>query len=120
MFLAASAAQAQITIGGSVFGGARQADVNGSSTVTVLDGNIFTVYGGNDISGTIGTSSELPDALTLKTENNITDDWNAFVRVSSKQHVETTGAEGGDPAGPRGNGQRYAAVFPGAAGSQPV
>ena len=65
MFLAASAAQAQITIRGSVFGGARQADVNGSSTVTVLDGTIYTVYGGNDISGTVkgGTNVDIRHSI---------------------------------------------------------
>ena len=89
-------------IDGNVFGGARQADVGGSAFVNI-DGAHATsyilinqVYGGNDISGTIGTASEVPDALTLKGENNITNEWNAFVRVSSKEHVTTTGTEGNE------------------------
>ena len=77
-------------IDGSVFGGARQADVGGSAFVNI-DGAHSTsyilinqVYGGNDISGTIGTS-EVPDALTLDEENHIDNTWNAFVRISSKK-----------------------------------
>lgn len=65
MLFATTAAQAQITIAGNVFGGARQADVDGSSTVTVLDGNIQNVYGGNDISGTVkgGTNLEIRHSI---------------------------------------------------------
>ena len=50
----------------AVFGGARMANVEGRSFVNI-DGEhasdyivIDYVYGGNDISGTIGTSTELP------------------------------------------------------------
>ena len=65
MLLANTAAQAQITIAGNVFGGAREADVDGSSTVTVLDGNIQNVYGGNDISGTVkgGTNLDIRHSI---------------------------------------------------------
>ena len=87
MFLAATAVQAQITIGGnvygggnagnlggstnvkiyagevkgSVFGGARQADIAGCTYVNIdgakMSGNIIInkVYGGNDVSGVIGS-----------------------------------------------------------------
>ena len=72
-----------------VFGGARIADVGGRAFVH-LDGEhasnyilINYVYGGNDISGTIGTGT-LPSALTRYLQNGITSDWNAFVRISSK------------------------------------
>lgn len=53
--LFASLMQAQITIQGNVFGGARQADVGGSTFVniggekTTCDIIITAVYGGNDI-----------------------------------------------------------------------
>ena len=65
MLLATLSAQAQINIAGNVFGGARQADVDGSSTVTVLDGNIKNVYGGNDISGTVkgGTNLDIRHSI---------------------------------------------------------
>ena len=39
--------------GGGVFGGARMADVGGSSTVTINDGFVLNVYGGNDVSGAV-------------------------------------------------------------------
>ena len=91
MILAAMSAQAQITIGGNVYGGGNEGNVGGNTTVTVragdlnkvyggarmadvggrafvnVDGehasdNIFinTVYGGNDVAGTFGTSENLP------------------------------------------------------------
>ncbi len=65
MFLAATAAQGQIKIGGNVFGGARQADVDGTSTVTIHDGIINNVYGGNDISGTVkgGTNVDIRHSI---------------------------------------------------------
>ena len=117
MFLTASTAQAQIKIGGNVygggnhgdtggstsvevragdigrvFGGARMADVNGSAFVHI-DGEhasdyilIDNVYGGNDIAGTIGSSTALPTKLSLATANGVTADWNAFVRISSKMN----------------------------------
>ena len=79
-----------------VFGGARMADVSGSAFVNI-DGehasdNIFisSVYGGNDIAGTVGkevdsddTDTDLtPDELTKKTDNAINNSWSAFVRTS--------------------------------------
>ena len=80
-----------------VFGGACRADVAGSSFVHI-DGEhasdyiiIDKVYGGNDIAGTIGTSAEVPAALTQATEtaNSVDNTWNTFVRVSTK--TVTTG-----------------------------
>ena len=67
MLLAATTAQAQITIGGNVFGGARQALVDGNASVTIHGGSddtsqsdmitITGVYGGNDIAGTVNGGS---------------------------------------------------------------
>ena len=37
--------------GGGVFGGARMADVGGTSTVTINGGHVLNVYGANDVSG---------------------------------------------------------------------
>ena len=78
-----------------VYGGARQADVAGSTFVHI-DGEhassyivIDKVYGGNDISGTIGSSTHIPTELTQATENHIDHTWNTFVRISTK--TETTG-----------------------------
>ena len=48
-------------IHGNVFGGAREANVNGRAYVNIDATNtlvIKSVYGGNDVSGTIGVSSE--------------------------------------------------------------
>ena len=92
MLLAATAVQAQVNIGGKVFGGARQADVKGHTFVNIgadhHDVIINAVYGGNDISGTIGSSS-VPSELTEASANGITTDekYNAFVRTN----VEATG-----------------------------
>ena len=75
---------------GSVFGGARMANVGGSAFVdidgvtkgssdyTVID----RVYGGNDISGTIGTAAAIPTKLNKATEDEIDNTWNAFVHIS--------------------------------------
>ncbi len=87
----------------NVFGGARMANVGGNTFVHI-DGEhatgdimIANVYGGNDISGTIGTAeavgeampSELTDVLTgVETKethpkkNAIDVSWNAFVRTT--------------------------------------
>ena len=99
--LFASLMQAQITIRGNVFGGARQADVGGSTFVniggekTTCDIIITAVYGGNDISGTIGASDTVPKALLHAAECGLTTrtgegdnkdknlkGYNAFVRVN--------------------------------------
>ena len=99
-----------------VYGGARMANVDGNARMADITGNTFVhidgehassyivinkVYGGNDISGTIGVTDKeenskeiekrLPTELTQATANGVTKDWDAFVRVSSKKNVETTG-----------------------------
>ena len=67
MFLAATAVQGQINISGKVFGGARQADVGGSTFINIGADNcdviIDAVYGGNDISGSIGASEKIPTTI---------------------------------------------------------
>ena len=116
---------AQIVIGGSVYGGGNAGDTGGSTTVTVRAGDIDEVfggarmadvngsafvhfdgehasnyivinkaYGGNDIAGKIGSKAEskvLPNELTQKSENEINNTWDAFVRISTKT---TTDADG--------------------------
>ncbi len=82
-----------------VYGGARQADVGGSTFVHI-DGEhasnyviIDKLFGGNDIAGTIGTSTTVPSELTAvgtaAGKNNIDNTWNTFVRTSTK--TVTTG-----------------------------
>ncbi len=85
----------------AVFGGARMADVKGNAFVHI-DGEhasdyivINKVYGGNDISGTIGgsgnaenTVKSLPTELELAAENQVTKDWDAFVRISTKTDAD--------------------------------
>ena len=86
-----------------VFGGARQANVGGHTFVNI-DGEhasnfilINYVYGGNDISGEIGTNESLvqtntvPDKIEKASENRVDKTWNAFVRISSKTTTTTTG-----------------------------
>lgn len=84
--LSASLVQAQVVIGGKVFGGARQADVKGHTFVNIGADSanvlINSVYGGNDIAGTIGTSKSLPVGLKDTLENGIDTTYNAFVRTS--------------------------------------
>ena len=46
MILAAMSAQAQITIGGNVYGGGNEGNVGGNTTVTVRAGDLNKVYGG--------------------------------------------------------------------------
>ena len=80
-----------------VFGGSRMADIDGWSFVNIDGAHasgymlINYVYGGNDISGTVGKKigqtgfdSTAPGELTLKTENHIDNTWDAFVRISTK------------------------------------
>ena len=78
-----------------VYGGARMADVKGSTFVHI-DGEhasddilITTVYGGNDIAGKIGDSNvtttvptELDNFKDANSTNVITNDWKTFVRTS--------------------------------------
>ena len=122
MLLAAMVAEAQIVIGGSVYGGGNEGNVGSNSSVTVRAGNlgkvfggacmadvgghafvnidgehasdyilINYVYGGNDISGSIGTSNELPAELTQASDNSVDKTWNAFVRISRSTKEVTTG-----------------------------
>ncbi|MBQ7443330.1 MAG: hypothetical protein IJS59_05625 [Bacteroidaceae bacterium] len=60
---------AQVTIGGSVYGGARQANVGGTATVALRGGTtreamleIRAVYGGNDVSGTVDGGATVASA----------------------------------------------------------
>lgn len=131
LLLAVVSAEAQIVIGGHVYGGGNAGDVKGSTTVTVREGDLNRVfggarmanvegrafvnidgahasnyivinrlYGGNDISGTIGTGfigkSEnllpaLPTAVQAHAVNNDVDKtWNALVLISSKDITPAT------------------------------
>ena len=78
------------TIEGDVYGGARMADVGGYTSVNINGAEAGSsiiarsVYGGNDISGTIGTvestGATLPPAATAL---GITGAWNSFVYAST-------------------------------------
>ena len=101
-------------IDGNVFGGARMANVAGSTFVNI-DGKhapantfilINRVYGGNDIAGTIGTSASIPTELMETGENQITNAWNTFVRVSSASEGSNQRAYIGQLFG-GGNGEYY-------------
>ena len=88
-------------IDGNVFAGARQANVGGSAFVHI-DGEHQTgdilinyVYGGNDISGTIGASHYLPKELRDTTRNNIDNTRNAFV-LTTAERKDTTQIAGKD------------------------
>ncbi len=78
-----------VRIGGSVFGGARQADINGHTFVKIGAQNhdviINAVYGGNDISGTIGYSTK-PNGVDTNNHLNTTElnTYNAFVRTEKE------------------------------------
>ena len=114
--------QAQIMIGGSVYGGGNEGKVGGNTEVTLragdidkvfggsrmadIDGRTFVnldgehasdymlinyVYGGNDISGTIGKKTDtnapvatIPNQITQAAENGVNATWDAFVRISTK------------------------------------
>ena len=128
MLLATMVAEAQISIGGNVYGGGNAGNTGGSTSVTVYAGDINAVfggarianvegsafvhidgehasnyivvnkvYGGNDIAGTIGSSTTIPTKLTEvgteKGKNNIDNTWNAFVRISTKTTTTGTGDE---------------------------
>lgn len=79
--MAFTMANAQVTphptIGGSVFGGGRMADVDGNTTVTVVNcDTISAVYGGNDIAGTVGGAN----GSTIQIGTAATD---ALIRIGS-------------------------------------
>lgn len=130
LLLAATTAQAQIKIGGNVYGGgnvgktggktsvtihagdlnnvyggARQADVDGSAFVHIdgehISGDILVnrVYGGNDISGTIGATTDIPAEMVEATANNITEA-NAFLLTTPERTVTTGTGEGATTSQP--------------------
>ena len=83
-------------IHGGVFGGARMADI-GKSTFVNIDGanqlhdmTINDVYGGNDISGTIGANLTDSDPLRFEPEVNadgkniVTKEWNAYILTTKE------------------------------------
>jgi len=135
LLLAATTAQAQILIGGNVYGGGNAGDVGGASSVTVRAGdlnNVFggarmanvegsalvnidgknassyiiinKVFGGNDISGTIGSSSSLPDVLKDAATDGVDNTWNAFVHISTK--TDTTGTAPNIVVGPAADAKK--------------
>ena len=92
---------------GKVFGGARMANVGGNAYVNIDGANasgdivINHVYGGNDISGTIGTiatlNAKLPEGerKTLPTEiagntDGVDLTWNTYIHLSTKVAKENT------------------------------
>lgn len=88
-------ARGQVVIGGNVYGGARQADVNGSTYVNIGAVNhdilINAVYGGNDIAGQIGTSETMPFTPSVNTTDKtyIDNTYNAFVHISPETGTGT-------------------------------
>ena len=123
--LSASLMQAQITIGGNVYGGGNAGKTGGNTTVTVHAGDLNRVfggarmadvkgrafmnidgahasgyivinrlYGGNDIAGTIGKSTEeLPDIVKAHaTINKVDTTWNALLLISTKTNTDGTEA----------------------------
>ncbi len=75
------------TIKGDVYGGAREADVAGRTFVNVDATSTLLVkgvYGGNDVSGTIGTSTELPFS---RLATGIDNTWNSFVRIANNNNT---------------------------------
>ena len=123
--LSATLMQAQIVIGGHVYGGGNAGNTGGNTTVTVRAGDLDRVfggarmanvegrafvnidgahasnyivinrlYGGNDISGSIGKSTEpLPTELAPHAANNNVDEtWNALVLISTKTTTTGEGA----------------------------
>jgi len=118
LMLHASLMRAQITIGGNVYGGGNAGDVKGRSSVTVYDGDLNSVfggarqanvegsalvsidgahmsgnividyiYGGNDIAGTIGSTAAMPTTLIQAEANGIDDTFNAFVQTTAERKV---------------------------------
>ncbi len=111
---------------GSLFGGARMANVGGNALVnidgaaTASDGKEFVqnyilidrVYGGNDISGTIGTDPERFNDITISAQNpngvllhpeddGVDATWNAFI------HISDGGSTNGNSNKPIYIGQMY-------------
>ncbi len=110
--------QAQIKVGGNIYGGGNRGNVDGSTKVTVMAGNLNKVfggarmanvggntyvnvdgknatgysiinylYGGNDISGTIGTAKAVNETLPTEltgNEDGVDYTWNTYVHISAK------------------------------------
>lgn len=83
--------RAQINIHGKVFGGACQADVGGSTFVDIsadhFDVVINAVYGGNDVSGSIGTDATakvLPftPEVNTDTKTHVDNTFDSFIRTN--------------------------------------
>lgn len=83
--------RAQININGKVFGGACQADVGGSTFVDIsadhFDVVINAVYGGNDVSGSIGTDATakvLPFTPEVNTDTKtyVDNTFDSFIRTN--------------------------------------
>ena len=83
--------------GGSLFGGARMANIGGSTMVNIDGENatgyilINRVYGGNDISGTIGSYSAVGESFpssifTDALHDNVDSTWNALLRITDGSH----------------------------------
>ena len=79
---------------GMVFGGARMANVGGNSMVNIDGKNasgyiiINKVYGGNDISGTIGTAEAVGEPLPTELAGNkdgVDNTFNSYVNITSKK-----------------------------------
>ena len=134
MIIVTGLANAQIKVGGNVYGGGNQGDVNGSTRVNVYSGDIGTadpnrteelanpqgmvfggarmanvggnsmvnidgknasgyiiinkVYGGNDISGTIGTAEAVGEPLPTELAGNkdgVDNTFNSYVNITSKK-----------------------------------
>ena len=116
--LSATLMQAQITIGGNIYGGGNAGNTGGKTQVNIYAGDLHNVYGGarqanvggsaflhiDGIAGTIGASAAIPTELTevirdgmtdeqKKGKNNIDATWNAFVRTSTKMDGEDEAAD---------------------------
>ena len=115
ILLALTSVKGQVYIGGQVYGGGNHGNVNGSTSVTVKQGNIHKVfggarmanvggnayvnidgkhatgytvidyvYGGNDVSGTIGTAAAIKKTVPLEivgNPDNVNETWNTFVHI---------------------------------------
>ena len=84
-----------------VFGGARMANVGGRAFMNIDGAHasnyivINRLYGGNDIAGTIGTSTDELPAVILPhaTNNGVDKTWNALMLISTKTVTTGTGDE---------------------------
>ena len=124
--LSASLVQAQIVIGGNVYGGGNAGDTGGSTKVNVCAGDINTVYGGarmanvegsafvhidgkhasnyiiiNKVYGGNDIAGTIGSSNELPTElqgniPGVDNSWNAFVHISSKAITPATYYEAGD------------------------